>query len=107
MSTKPCMQDLLFNDCGEPIKFNSLPPGFLPPSLSRKVCMPETNGTQVTRLGNLLFCVQQHPGLLDDAETILSKKETEASKKKARKSISWVLCMRGYRENWPSWFCET
>ena len=107
MSTKPCAQDLLFNDCGEPIKFNSLPPSFLPPSLSRPVCMPDTTGTQVTRLGALLFCVQQHPGLLDDAETILSGKETESSKKKAQKSISWVLCMREYRDNWPSWFCET
>ena len=106
MSTKPCMQDLLFNELGEIVKLNDFPTECLPPAFLMPVCNPETNGTQVTRLGALLFCVQQHPGLLDDVHKILSTQQTAARKIEKMKMMSWVLCFRDCREHWPSWFCK-
>ena len=107
MSTKPEMQDLLFNELGEIVKLTDFPTECLPPSFLTPICIPETNGTQVTRLGALLFCVQQHPGLLDDADQILSKETTIVGRKQKTKLLSWVLCLRNFREHWPSWFCKS
>ena len=72
MEQTSSLQNLLFNHKGEIIPLRSLSSQSFPPDALNPVYQPRTNGAEVTRLGAPIFCVQQNPGLLEDANSILS-----------------------------------
>ncbi len=106
MHTKPLMHNLLFTEFGDKVDPLKMPRDCFSPGCLKETCRPKTNGTQVSRLVAPMFCIQQHPGLLEDVDKIVTSQRTENEKTKKRRELTKVLCMRNFREHWPSWFCD-
>ena len=106
MEQTSSLQNLLFNHKGEIIPLRGLSSQSFPPDALNPVYQPRTNGTEVTRLGAHIFCVQQNPGLLEDANSILSDTQRSQERKEKEAELTKVFCMRDFRECWPHWFCE-
>ena len=106
MEQTSSLQNLLFNHKGEIIPLRSLSSQSFPPDVLNPVYQPRTNGTEVTRLGAPIFCVQQNPGLLEDANSILSDIQRSQERKEKEAELTKVFYIRDFREYWPCWFCE-
>ena len=106
MDTKPSLHNLLFTELGDAVALNNIPKECFDPDSMKTTCRAVTSGTQVSRLGAPMFCIQQHPGLLDDVNQIVSLQQTDRGKRKKERELTKVLCMRSFREHWPSWFCD-
>ena len=107
MKTKPFMEGLLFTEDGHSVSLNGFPPECFQPSFLEMSCIATTNGTQVSRLGSPVFCVQQNPGLLEGIDELLSREGTMEKRKRKLMQLTKINFMRNFREHWPSWFWET
>ena len=107
MKNKPFLENLLFTEDGSEVSLRDFPKECFHSSALEQTCLAKTNGTQVTRLGAPMFCVQQHPGLLEDVDHLLSQEKTTQGKKMKTAQLSKVMCMRDFRKHWPNWFCKS
>ena len=103
---KPLLHNLLFTESGKKVEVNKIPRNCFSPDGLKFSLRAATSGTQVSRLGAPMFCIQQHPGLLEDADEIVSSEEQSSQRKTRQRELTKVLRMRNFREHWPSWFCD-
>ena len=96
MEQTSSLQNLLFNHKGEIIPLRGLSSQSFPPDVLNPVYQPRTNGTEVTRLGAPIFCAQQNPGLLEDANSILSDTQRSQERKEKEAELTKVFHVRDF-----------